>query len=46
MAIVILGGLITATLGVLFLLPPMILVLWRPAFARRARRHGEPPAGV
>jgi len=46
MAIVILGGLITATLGVLFILPPMILVLWRPAFARRARRHGEPQAGV
>jgi Cu/Ag efflux pump CusA len=40
MAVVILGGLLTATLGVLFILPPMILALWHPAHARRARRHG------
>jgi len=42
MAIVILGGLITGTLGVLFILPPMIFALWRPAYTRRARRHGLP----
>jgi len=45
MAIVILGGLFTATLGVLFVLPPMILALWHPAYARRARRHGGASAG-
>ncbi|MDB5482334.1 MAG: efflux transporter permease subunit, partial [Caulobacteraceae bacterium] len=44
MAIVILGGLATSTLGVLFALPAIILALWRPAWARRARRHGASPA--
>ena len=42
MAIVIMGGLVTSTLGVLFALPAIILGLWRPAWARRARRHGPP----
>jgi Cu/Ag efflux pump CusA len=46
MAIVILGGLLTATLGVLFILPPLILALWHPAHARRARRHGAANAGI
>jgi Cu/Ag efflux pump CusA len=41
MAIVILGGLVTGTLASLFILPAMILVFWRPAYARRARRHGH-----
>ena len=40
MAVVILGGLVTGTLASLFVLPAMILVFWRPAYARRARRHG------
>jgi len=44
MAIVILGGLITGTLGGLFIMPAMIFALWRPAYARRARRHGAAPA--
>lgn len=44
MAIVILGGLITATLGGLFVLPAMIFAFWRPAYARRARRHRSSPA--
>jgi CzcA family heavy metal efflux pump len=44
MAIVILGGLVSGTLGVLFILPVMIFALWRPAYARRARRHGNAPA--
>ena len=44
MAIVILGGLATSTIGVLFALPAIILALWRPGWARRARRHG-PAAG-
>jgi Cu/Ag efflux pump CusA len=43
MAIVILGGLATSTLGVLIVLPAMILAFWRPAWARRARAHGAPP---
>ncbi|HXV00851.1 MAG TPA: efflux RND transporter permease subunit, partial [Caulobacteraceae bacterium] len=38
MAIVILGGLVTGTLGSLFVLPVMIFAFWRPAWARRARR--------
>ena len=42
MAIVILGGLATSTLAALFVLPAMILVLWRPAWARRARHRGPP----
>jgi CzcA family heavy metal efflux pump len=37
MALVILGGLVTGTLGSLFVLPAMMLVFWRPAYARRAR---------
>jgi CzcA family heavy metal efflux pump len=41
MAIVILCGLVTGTLASLFVLPPMILTFWRPAYARRARRHGH-----
>jgi Cu/Ag efflux pump CusA len=41
MAIVILGGLVTGTLASLFILPAMILTFWRPAYARRARRHGH-----
>jgi len=41
MAIVILGGLVTGTLASLFILPAMILVFWRPAYARRARHHGH-----
>jgi len=44
MAIVILGGLVAGVLGALFVLPAMILAFWRPAYARRARRHG-PAAG-
>jgi Cu/Ag efflux pump CusA len=39
MAIVILGGLVTGTLGSLIVLPAMIFALWSPAYARRARRH-------
>jgi CzcA family heavy metal efflux pump len=46
MAIVILSGLVTGTLGSLLVLPAMIYAFWRPAFARRARRHGGSPAGV
>jgi len=45
MAIVIIGGLITAALGALFILPAMILALWRPAWARRARHRPHPAAG-
>ena len=41
MAIVILGGLVTGVFASLFVLPAMILVFWRPAYARRARRHGH-----
>jgi Cu/Ag efflux pump CusA len=41
MAIVILGGLVTGALASLFVLPAMVLVFWRPAYARRARRHGH-----
>jgi CzcA family heavy metal efflux pump len=37
MAVVILGGLFTGTLGNLIVLPVMILTFWRPAYARRAR---------
>jgi Cu/Ag efflux pump CusA len=37
MAIVILAGLVTGTLGALFVLPALVLVFWRPAYARRAR---------
>jgi len=44
MAIVILGGLVTGTLASLFVLPAMILVFWRPAYARRARQHGHSQA--
>jgi CzcA family heavy metal efflux pump len=39
MAIVILGGLLTGTLGTLIVLPALIFALWNPAYARRARRH-------
>ena len=39
MALVILGGLISGLLGDLLVLPAMIVALWRPAYARRAR-HG------
>ncbi|HLZ84065.1 MAG TPA: efflux RND transporter permease subunit [Caulobacteraceae bacterium] len=46
MAIVILGGLVTSTLGVLFALPAIILALWRPAWARRARRRGTAARGA
>jgi CzcA family heavy metal efflux pump len=46
MAIVILGGLVTGTLASLFLVPAMILAFWRPAFARRARRHGHAPTAT
>ncbi|HLY78374.1 MAG TPA: efflux RND transporter permease subunit, partial [Caulobacteraceae bacterium] len=41
MAIVIIGGLVTGVLASLFVLPAMILVFWRPAYARRARQHGH-----
>jgi Cu/Ag efflux pump CusA len=41
MAIVLLGGLLTATLGGLFILPPLILVAWRPNDARRAGREND-----
>ena len=43
MAIVILGGLVTSTLGVLFALPAIILALWRPGWAspRPAARAGR-----
>jgi CzcA family heavy metal efflux pump len=44
MAIVILGGLLTGTLGTLIVLPALIFALWNPAYARRARRHGRPAA--
>ncbi|HZC16063.1 MAG TPA: efflux RND transporter permease subunit [Caulobacteraceae bacterium] len=44
MAIVIIGGLITGALGSLLVLPAMIFAFWRPAYARRARRHGRPGA--
>lgn len=37
MAIVILGGLLTGTLGNIVVLPALILTFWRPAYARRAR---------
>jgi CzcA family heavy metal efflux pump len=37
MAVVILGGLVTATLGELFILPPLIVSFWRPRSGRRAR---------
>jgi Cu/Ag efflux pump CusA len=40
MAVVIVCGLITGAVGQLFVLPSLIVALWRPAFARRARRHG------
>ncbi len=40
MAIVILAGLIIGTFGGLFIMPAMIFALWRPGYARRARRHG------
>jgi Cu/Ag efflux pump CusA len=40
MAIVIIGGLLTGTLGSLIVLPALIYALWNPAYARRARRHG------
>ena len=43
MAIVILGGLVTGTLGSLIVLPAMIFALWNPAYARRARHHGPAP---
>jgi CzcA family heavy metal efflux pump len=43
MAIVIIGGLITGTLGSLFVLPAMICAFWRPGYARRARRHLATP---
>ena len=46
MAIVIVGGLASSTLGVLFVLPLMIFTLWRPAWARRARRHPPPAARI
>ena len=39
MAIVILGGLVTGTIGAFFVLPVMTFALWRPAYARRARHH-------
>jgi Cu/Ag efflux pump CusA len=44
MAIVILCGLVTGTLGVLFVLPAMIFALWRPAYARQARRRRDAPS--
>jgi Cu/Ag efflux pump CusA len=40
MAMVIVLGLVTGALGQLFVLPSLIFALWRPGFARRARRHG------
>jgi CzcA family heavy metal efflux pump len=46
MAIVILGGLVTGTIGSLIVLPAMIFAFWRPGYARRARRHGAPRVGV
>jgi CzcA family heavy metal efflux pump len=39
MSIVVLCGLATGILGGLFLQPALIYMLWRPAYARRARRH-------
>ncbi len=44
MALVVLGGLATGTLGGLIVLPVLIFAFWRPAYARRARRHGGTPA--
>jgi CzcA family heavy metal efflux pump len=38
MALVILGGLVTGTLGNIIVLPVLILTFWRPGYARRARR--------
>ncbi|HEY2751164.1 efflux RND transporter permease subunit [Phenylobacterium sp.] len=46
MAIVILGGLVTGTIGSLLVLPVMIFAFWRPGYARLARRHGGPAVGV
>jgi CzcA family heavy metal efflux pump len=43
MAIVILGGLVTGTLGSLIVLPAMIYALWNPGYARRARHHRPAP---
>jgi Cu/Ag efflux pump CusA len=43
MAVVVICGLITGAVGQLFVLPSLIFALWRPAFARRARRHGGSP---
>jgi Cu/Ag efflux pump CusA len=43
MAIVILGGLVTGTLGSVIVLPALIHAFWRPGYARRARRHGIGP---
>lgn len=45
MAIVILGGLVTGSIGSLIVLPAMIFAFWRPGYARRARRHGGPGVG-
>jgi hypothetical protein len=39
MAIVIIGGLITGTIGSAIVLPAMIFAFWRPGYARRARHH-------
>ncbi len=41
MAIVILGGLFSGTLGNIVVLPALILTFWRPAYARRARHVVE-----
>jgi Cu/Ag efflux pump CusA len=46
MAIVILGGLVTGTIGSLVVLPAMIFAYWRPGYARRARHHGGPAGGA
>lgn len=46
MAVVILGGLVTGAAASLFVLPALILVFWRPAYARRARRHGSAGGNV
>jgi Cu/Ag efflux pump CusA len=38
MSIVILGGLVTGTLGDLLILPILTFVFWRPGYARWSRR--------
>jgi len=45
MAMVILGGLVTGTLGNTLVLPALIFTFWRPAYARRAHGSGHQSHG-